>query len=127
MQYFNKPHEVKPLLVLQQRLTILAQVHVEKEQDGKQIYFELTKIMKEYIAYRYHISVIGLTDKEIVLWAYLVIPEDKAKIVELLLSDVTSIKFEHQIATSQRIQQDIALMQDFIQKTTQEHTDRKEA
>ena len=125
-RYCNKPVIVDPLVSIQRRLTILSKISIENEQDSKRVYFEITQLMKEYLAYRYHISVTGLTDREIVAWAYLVMPEDRVSIVEQLLLGVTSIKFEHQVATTQQVQKDIALMQEFIHKTNLEHRDRKE-
>ena len=126
-RYFNKPVKIDPLVLIQQRLMSLSNVSIENEKDGKRVYFEITELMKEYIAYRYHISVIGLTDREIVEWARLVMPEDKADVVQKLLLGVTSIKFEHQVVTMQQVKKDIALMQEFIHKTNSEHTDCKEA
>ncbi len=125
-RYFNKPVKIDPLVSIQQRLAHLSKVSIENEKDGKQVYFEITKLMKEYIAYRYHISVIGLTDREIITWAGLVMPEDRVAIIQQLLLGVTSIKFEHQVATTLQVQKDIALMQEFIHTTNSEHTDRKE-
>lgn len=125
-RFFNRPVRIDSLVLIQQRLANLAHISIENERDGKQVYFEITKLMKEYIAYRYHISVIGLTDKEIVEWAHLVMPEDKVAIVKQLLLGGTTIKFEHQIATTQQAHKDIALMQKFIHTTNPEHTDRKE-
>ena len=121
-RYFNKPIEIDPLVVITDRLTYLHKISIENEQDGKQIYFELTKLMKEYIVYRYHISVMGLTDREIIEWAYLVIPEDEIIILKQLFLDLAPIKFENQMTTTEQLHKDIELMQNFIKKTTPVHT-----
>jgi len=124
--YFNKPAKIDSLAIIQKRLAVLGNISIKNEQDGKRIYFELTELLKQYIAYQYHISVQGLTDKEIVDWACLVMPEDQVNKVKQLLLGVTSIKFEHQIVTLERLKKDVQLMQEFIDKSIQESTDCKD-
>jgi len=118
VKYSHRVVKIHPLVSIEQQLHGLKKTHVENEQDCKRVYFQATKIIKEYLAYRYQISVVGLTDREIVEWAYLVVPEDTRVMLKHLLLDVTSIKFEHQVVTTQQLKEYIQLMEDFIKKTT---------
>jgi|GEM_PF-1269881 len=127
IKYSRRVTIVHPFVEIEKNLQSLSKVHIKNEQDCKKVFFEVTTIMKKYLSYRYNTSVIGLTDKEVVEWAYQIVPEGEINILKQLLLDVTSIKFEHQIVTTQQLQEYIVLMQDFIKKTTPEKKLHKES
>jgi len=126
VRFFNQPVKIDSLAIIQQRLSHLFTISIENEQDSKQVYFELTELMKQYIDYQYNVSIKGLTDKEIINWACEVMSEHQINMVKQLLLDSSSIKFEHQVASTEQVKKDIRLMQEFIDKTIQESTNRKD-
>lgn len=114
VRLYKRPKIVHPLIAIEKRLIYLDSMIIQSESDSKKIYFEITELLKEYIFYRYHMSVIGLTDHELLQWAQTHISQDQLKILEELLVHATTIKFEHQLITTKQAKESIALMQQFI-------------
>ena len=113
-RFFKVPVKVDPLVVIKNRLIYLGTIRIENESDSKKIYFEITELLKQYIAYQYHVSVAGLTDYELLQWAHHNLSEAQLDILKQLYSHVSEIKFEHQAATAEQVKKSIELMQEFI-------------
>jgi len=101
-----------------QELLTLQQVSMQTEDDGKNTYFKLSLIIKEYLSSRYHTSFIHLTDKELVVQVSLYMPEDCVDIVRQIFQGMTFIKFEHQVGIIEKLKKDIDLCITLIKKTT---------
>lgn len=103
-----------PLVCIQQKLTDINSRTIENEYDSKKAYFEMTELLKQYISYRYHISVVGLTDPELLQWAAINLSQEQIIILEQIFVHTDVIKFEHQLATVEQVKKSIELVQAFI-------------
>lgn len=115
--FYNNTKIVDPFILIQKKLLDIGSVHIENERDSKEVYFKISEILKQYIAYRYTFSVAGLTDQELLQWAQHHVSDDQLKILEQIFVDMTEIKFEHQFATTKQIKDSIELVQEFIRST----------
>lgn len=115
--FYNKIRTVDPLVVIQEKITRIDSLVIENERDSKQAYFEISQLVKDYITYHYKISVIGLTDHELLLWSQAHLSEQQITILEQIFAHTVQIKFEHQVATTEQVRKNIELVQAFIHNT----------
>lgn len=121
--YFYKKYIYKTIVIdcsviAYRDLDSLNKIHIVTAQDSKDCYFSLSSIVKNYLACRYHLIFTHLTDKEIIKQAALYMSDDLAYMLANIFKNMTLIKFEHEIAASQKLEKDIALVREFIQQTT---------
>jgi len=117
IRYNSKIILINPFVVIQKKLVDIENLSIENEHDSKKAYFEMTEILKQYIVYRFHISVVGLTDQELLQWAHMNLVQEQVMILEQILGNTINIKFEHQLATTEQVKKSIELIQSFIHST----------
>lgn len=115
--FYNKEKAVDPLVVIQKKIAHINSLVIENEHESKQVYFEISQLVKNYITYHYKISVIGLTDHELLLWSQSHLSTEQITILEQIFDHMVQIKFEHQIATTEQVRKNIELVQAFIHST----------
>ncbi|AXK60412.1 hypothetical protein [Candidatus Chromulinivorax destructor] len=115
--FYNKVKVIDPLVIIQNKIAHINSLVIKNEHDSKQAYFEISQIIKEYITYHYKISVIGLTDHELLLWSQAHLSAQQITILEQICAHINQIKFEHQIATTEQVRKNIELVQAFIHST----------
>lgn len=113
-RFYKVVKKIDPLVFIQQKLTDINYRTIENEYDSKKAYFEMTELLKQYISYRYHISVVGLTDPELLQWAAINLSQEQIIILEQIFVHTDVIKFEHQLATAEQVKKSIELVQAFI-------------
>lgn len=101
-----------------QQLDQLKSFQIVSKRDSKYCYFKISLIIKTYLAHRYDTIFMKLTDKEIVKYAKKYMSEDDIRLLERILQGMTFIKFEHEVAITEKLEKDIQLVQSFIENTT---------
>ena len=107
-------------------LESLKKIHIVTSADSKDSYFRLSLIIKKYLAARYDIPSLQLTDHEIIAQSHLVMSDELSESLQQILKSMTLIKFERQKAVQEKLEQDIKLVAEFIQ-TTSQHFQTKES
>ena len=64
-KYIHKNAVIDCAIIAHQDLDALKNFHIVTKQDSKDCYFSLSSIIKRYLACRYHMQCLYLTDKEI--------------------------------------------------------------
>lgn len=105
-------------VVAYRNLDLLKNFHIVTERDSKDCYFSLSSIIKKYLACRYDHIFIRLTDKEIVVQAQRYMDNDTVLLLQQILQGMTFVKFEYKVAAHQKLEKDIVLIEEFIEKTT---------
>ncbi len=118
-KYWYRKPVVNCAQVALDRLQYLKNFSVYHKADSKECYFQLSLIIKEYLASRYHtVHFLQMTDQEIIAQASVCMPQDAVEIVQKLLQDMTLVKFERAYMLVERFHQDIDLVEQLIHKTT---------
>ena len=86
IRFYKVAKKIHPLVVIQQKLTDINSRTIASEHDSKKAYFEMTELLKQYISYQYNISVVGLTDQELLQWAVINLSQEQIIILEFLES-----------------------------------------
>ncbi len=123
--YIQKKVTVDCALTAYHDLDTLKKFHIVTEQDSKDCYFRLSSIIKRYLTSRYQVAFTQLTDQEIVQQAACYMADDNVRMLQHLLQGMTFVKFEHEVAVYQKLENDIQLIKEFIQNTNPQH-DTKE-
>ena len=117
-KYVRKPVVVDCAQIAYQDLAVLQKIHIATKQDSKNCYFSLSLIIKNYLGSRYHLTLSRLTEKEIIRQAENYMTDDNARLLQKILQGMVFVKFEHEIAVIQKLENDIALVREFIENTT---------
>ena len=125
-KYIQKPVIVDCAVIAYRDLDTLKNFHIVTKQDSKDCYFSLSSIIKRYLACRYNIIFTQLTDKEIVKQAEPYMDSTSLRALQRLLQGMTLMKFEHEIAVTDKLEKDILQIKEFIQETTLQQHDTKE-
>ena len=84
----------------------------------KKSVFSLSLIIKNYLGSRYNLTLSRLTEKEIVRQAENYMTDDNVQLLQKILQGMIFVKFEHEIVVIQKLENDIALVREFIENTT---------
>ena len=119
-RYFKKqPRPKSPWQVALDQLHALQQKRYTTKAAGKQCYFFITSILKEYLHTQHQLHTIGKTDEE--LLAYLqkssVITQPVLKHLEEISSGCLHIKFANQEAVQKQISEHLELSVQIVRET----------
>lgn len=117
-KYIQKSRIVDCSIVAYQDLDMIKKFHIATAQDSKNCYFRVSSIIKEYLACRYHALFMHLTDQEIVAQAALYMQPEMVSLLQRILQSMVFVKFEYKVAMTEKLEQDILLIKEFIEKTT---------
>lgn len=114
--YWYKKRVEKKKKCWQIALEKLAQL--DKKTDYKFFYFDLTKILKEYLVHRYHVDVLSKTDTEMVesLGTY-AISKEVSEDLKKIFSGTTEAKFAQQKVDHNARQNDLLVSKHIIKKS----------
>lgn len=112
----NKPIDCS--IKAYRQLEELKNFQIVSKQDSKYCYFKVSLVIKAYLACRYHTVFMKLTDKEIIKHVENYMPEGDIRLLQKILQGMTFVKFEHEVAITEKLEKDIQLVQDFIKNTT---------
>lgn len=124
-KYIQKSVVIDCAAIAYRDLNTLKKIHIATKQDSKDCYFSLSSIIKRYLACRYDIIFTQLTDAEIVQHAQLYMSHEQVSMLQQILHNMMFVRFEHEVAATIKLEQDMQLIQDFIQNTNPQH-DTKE-
>jgi len=117
-KYFKKESSIDCSVDAYEGLSALESMSIQTQQDSKDLYFELSSIIKQYLACRYDTVFTQLTDKEIVRRVEDYISDTDVCILRKLLQSIAHVKFERGQVALEKIKYDIQLVKEFIQNTT---------
>lgn len=86
--------------------------------DFKKLYFEMSKILKQYLQERYNLKVIDKTDDELI--AYLQknnIDESLLEMLKKLFMGTSLIKYADEVALKTQVEQDLMLAKTLVETT----------
>jgi hypothetical protein len=118
IKYIQKQDALDCTQIAYRDLALLQNFHIATKQDSKNCYFSLSLIIKNYLGSRYHLKLSRLTEKEIVKQAENYMTDDNVRLLQKILQGMVFVKFEHEVAVIQKLENDIALVREFIENTT---------
>ncbi len=119
-KYIYRKDSVDCSKVALRDLDHLKKFHIATVADSKDCYFRLSLIIKNYLASRYAIASLQLTDKEIIAQAHHVMDEHALDLLKQVLQSMTLLKFERQKALNEKLEKDIQILVQFVQITSQD-------
>ncbi len=118
IKYVQKQDVLGAAEIAYRDLDVLQNFHIATKQDSKNCYFSLSLIIKNYLGSRYHMKLSRLTDNEIVKQAKNYMTDDNVRLLQKILQGMVFVKFEYEVAAIQKLENDIALVREFIENTT---------
>ncbi len=116
-----KKSEAPPWKVALRLLAVLKDQEIVSPEQGKDVYFLLTEILKKYFTDQYELDVQGKTDGELAIYlATTDLPKSVAETMDMITEGATLIKFANQQAMQKQIEKDLERAVGIIKRTIPE-------